>query len=114
MSNRPAIKARLNIFTSTGWVLEVDIRKFFDNLDHGHLRTFLRRRVRDGVLLRLIDKKDRNGPRDDRPGTFDLLGFTHYWGRSLKGYWVVKLKTAADRFSRAVRSIDLGRLSRHV
>lgn len=22
----------------------------------------------------------------DRPGTFDLLGFTHYWGVSLKGY----------------------------
>lgn len=39
-----------------GWVLEVDIRKFFDNLDHGHLRTFLRLRVHDGVLLRLIDK----------------------------------------------------------
>src|SRR5688500_12947884 len=39
-----------------GWVLEVDIRKFFDNLDHGHLRKFLRLRVRDGVLLCLIDK----------------------------------------------------------
>ena len=39
-----------------GWVLEVDIRKFFDNLDHSHLRKFLRLRVRDGVLLRLIDK----------------------------------------------------------
>ncbi len=39
-----------------GWVLEVDIRKFFDTLDHGHLRTFLRLRVRDGVLLQLIDK----------------------------------------------------------
>ncbi len=197
-----------------GWVLEVDIRKFFDNLDHGHLRKFLRLRVRDGVLLRLIDKwlkagvmedgsvsypdagtpqggvvspllsnvflhyvldlwfeevvkprmrhrafliryaddfvigfRDhsdaqrvmevlpkrfgkygltvhptktklvpfrpppstagkRNGAGADRPGTFDLLGFTHYWGRSLKGYWVVKLKTAANRFSRAVRSID--------
>ena len=38
------------------FVLEVDIRKFFDHLDHGHLRQFLRRRVRDGVLLRLIDK----------------------------------------------------------
>ena len=37
-------------------VLEVDIRKFFDNLDHHHLRQFLRLRVRDGVLLRLIDK----------------------------------------------------------
>lgn len=196
-----------------GWVLEEDIRKFFDNLDHGHLRTFLRLRVRDGVLLRLIDKwlkagvmedgsvsypdagtpqggvispllsnvflhyvldlwfeqdvkprmrrrafliryaddfvmgfrdqhdaqrvmevvpkrfgkhgltvhptktklvpfrppsstADLNGTPEDRPGTFDLLGFTHYWGRSLKGYWVVKLKTAADRFSRAVRSMD--------
>jgi len=41
---------------SGGWVLEVDIRKFFDSLDHAHLRTFLRRRVRDGVLLRLIGK----------------------------------------------------------
>jgi len=39
-----------------GFVLEVDIRKFFDNLDHGHFRDFLQRRVRDGVLLRLIDK----------------------------------------------------------
>jgi RNA-directed DNA polymerase len=38
------------------WLVEVDIRKFFDTLDHAHLRTFLRRRVRDGVLLRLIDK----------------------------------------------------------
>jgi RNA-directed DNA polymerase len=195
-----------------GWVLEVDIRKFFDNLDHGHLRTFLQLRVRDGVLLRLIGKwlnagvmengcvsyPDAGSPQggvvspllsnvflhyvldlwfeqevrprlhrqacliryaDDfvigfrnhqdaqrvmsvlpkrlgkygltthpdktrlvtfrspsltadghsgqaRPGTFNLLGFTHYWGRSQRGYWVIKLKTASDRFSRAVRSID--------
>jgi hypothetical protein len=33
--------------------------------------------------------------------TFDLLGFTHYWAKSRKGYWVVKQKTAADRFRRA-------------
>ena len=33
-----------------GWVLEVDIRRFFDTLDHGHLRGFLDQRVRDGVL----------------------------------------------------------------
>jgi len=196
-----------------GWVLEVDIRKFFDNLEHRHLRQFLQLRVRDGVLLRLIDKwlkagvmedgnvshpdsgtpqggvvsplisnvflhyvldqwfeqdvkprmrqrafliryaddfvigfrderdaqrvmevipkrfgkygltvhptktklvrflppssrKVRTEPPDDRPGTFDLLGFTHYWARSRNGYWVVKLKTATDRFSRAVRNID--------
>jgi group II intron reverse transcriptase/maturase len=39
-----------------GWILEVDIRKFFDTLDRAQLRNLLRRRVRDGVLLRLIDK----------------------------------------------------------
>ena len=54
--------------------------------------------------LRSSRTKDDDGP--NRPGTFDLLGFTHYWAVSLKGYWVVKLKTAADRFTRAVRSID--------
>jgi group II intron reverse transcriptase/maturase len=44
-----------------GWVVEVDIRKFFDTLDHGHLREILCRRVRDGVLLRLIGKWLRAG-----------------------------------------------------
>src|SRR4030042_1862773 len=39
-----------------GWVVEVDIRKFFDNLDHRHLREILERRVRDGVIRRLIGK----------------------------------------------------------
>lgn len=39
-----------------GWVLEVDIKSFFDTLDHGHLRSFLDRRVRDGVIRRMIDK----------------------------------------------------------
>jgi RNA-directed DNA polymerase len=191
-----------------GWVLEVDIKKFFDTLNHAHLRDILRRRIRDGVLLRLIGKwlnagvvegvslsypdegtpqggvispllaniylhevldtwlvrdvlprlKDRAvpiryaddvvilfasrqdaervlrvlperfgkygltlhpdktrlvpfkrpdhvGPNDDEPGTFDLLGFTHYWGRSLRGTWVVKRKTAKDRFSRTLRRL---------
>ena len=39
-----------------GWIVEIDIEKFFDRLDHGHLMDILRRRVRDGVLLRLIGK----------------------------------------------------------
>jgi retron-type reverse transcriptase len=34
----------------------VDISKFFDTLDHGHLRQFVQHRVLDGVLLRLIGK----------------------------------------------------------
>jgi len=39
-----------------GWVLEVDIRAFFDTLNHGELRGFLDKRVSDGVLRRAIDK----------------------------------------------------------
>ena len=39
-----------------GWVLDVDIRKFFDTLDHAHLRELLAQRVQDGVLQRLIGK----------------------------------------------------------
>jgi RNA-directed DNA polymerase len=205
-----------------GWVVEVDIRKFFDTLDHAHLRELLRHRLRDGVLLRLIGKwlnagvleegsvtfpeagtpqggvvspllanvylhyvldvwferevkprlrgraflvryaddfvmgfaceedarrvlavlpkrfgkyglalhpdKTRLVPfgrpphqdqptdssRGGRPGSFDLLGFTHYWGRSRRGFWVVKRKTAQGRLSRALRMIaQWCRLNRH-
>jgi len=38
------------------WVLEVDIRKFFDSLPRTTLRESLARRVTDGVVRRLIDK----------------------------------------------------------
>ena len=206
------------------WVLEIDIRKFFDTLDQRQLRDIVRKRVRDGVLLRLISKwlnagvmengaieypeagtpqggvispllannylhevldewfvrqvaprlvgravlvryaddvviifgneqdarrvfdvlpkrfakygltlhpektrlvdfrrPDRralpspdNGDVRSRPGTFDLLGFTHYWAKSRKGYWVVKQKTAADRLRRALKRIaDWCRRYRH-
>ncbi len=194
-----------------GWVLEMDIRKFFDRLVHQHLVEILRQRVRDGVVLRLISKwlhagvleegrvthpetgspqggvispmlanvylhevldtwfeqavrprmrgrsrliryaddavlifereddarrvlevlpkrfekygltlhpdKTRlvrfqipRGSKRDQdgtgPGTFDFLGFTHFWATSWKGGWVVKQKTAADRFTRAVRALS--------
>jgi group II intron reverse transcriptase/maturase len=191
-----------------GWVLELDIRKFFDTLDHSRLREIIRQRVQDGVLLRLIGKwlnagvledgclthPDTGSPQggvispllanaylhevldtwfentvkpvlkgrafliryaDDAvmvfqneedarrvlavlpkrfgeygltlhpektrlvqfkrprgpdpqgppPGTFDLLGFTHFWARSLKGNWVVRRKTAKDRFQRALDKV---------
>jgi hypothetical protein len=32
----------------------------------------------------------------DCPGTFNLLGFTHYWARSQRGYRVVRLQAASD------------------
>jgi RNA-directed DNA polymerase len=190
-----------------GWVLEVDIRKFFDSLDHAHLRTILTQRVQDGVIVRLIGKWLNAGvmeglvlshpeagtpqggvispllaniflhevldewfvrevsprlagraslvryaddfvvvfslesdarkvlevlpkrfgkygltlhpsktrllpfqrPRNDDEGrgsqSFDMLGFTHHWGKSRKGWWVVKQHTAKDRVSRTLRRI---------
>jgi RNA-directed DNA polymerase len=38
------------------WVLELDIRKYFDSIPHTHLRAFLDQRVTDGVIRRMIDK----------------------------------------------------------
>jgi retron-type reverse transcriptase len=37
-------------------VLEADIRRYFDTLDHGALRAILDQRVNDGVIRRVIDK----------------------------------------------------------
>jgi RNA-directed DNA polymerase len=48
-----------------GWVLEVDIKGFFDALDHRWLREFLSQRVRDGVVSRLIGKWLHAGVMED-------------------------------------------------
>jgi len=40
------------------------------------------------------------------PRTFDFLGFTHYWGRSRRGGWVVKRKTAKGRLKRALDALS--------
>lgn len=197
--------------TQTGWMIDLDLHQFFDTIDHGKLREILRKRVRDGVILRLIDKwlkagvlesgqftstdqgtpqggvispllaniflheildqwfaetvkprlhgrgfliryaddcvlgfereedarrvmevlpkrlarfgltlhpektriipfkrPRRNDPRKDKPSSqsFDFLGFTHFWGRSYKGAWIVRKKTQKSRFNRALRAID--------
>lgn len=47
--------------------------------------------------------RSHGGP---RPGSFDFLGFTHYWGRSRRGRWILKRKTAAKRFSRALKALN--------
>jgi group II intron reverse transcriptase/maturase len=55
---------------------------------------------------------DGKGP--DEPGTFDFLGFTHYWGKSRKGHWVIKRKTAAKRLRRTLKALGRWcRINRH-
>lgn len=49
-----------------------------------------------------------------QPATFDFLGFTHYWGKSRQGKWIVKRRTAKDRLRRSVKAISLWcRIHRH-
>ncbi|OHB68124.1 MAG: hypothetical protein A2V70_14015 [Planctomycetes bacterium RBG_13_63_9] len=65
--SRPAHQALESLWTQTmqsggGWILEVDIRKFFDTLDHGHLRRFLQQRVRCQVRSDGPSKEDQAGP----------------------------------------------------
>ena len=38
-------------------------------------------------------------------GNFDFLGFTHYWGKSRKGSWVIRRKTASKRLQSRLRAI---------
>jgi group II intron reverse transcriptase/maturase len=57
-----------------GWVLEVDIKAFFDTLIPGHLREFLDKRVVDGVLRRVIDKWLKAGVLEDGKLSFPETG----------------------------------------
>jgi hypothetical protein len=36
-----------------------------------------------------------------------ILGFTHYWGKSRKGKWVVKRKTQGKRLAKAVKTVAM-------
>jgi len=46
--------------------------------------------------------------------TFDFVGFTHYWARSRRGFWVIKRKTARKKVRKTIRGIrDWCRRNRH-
>jgi RNA-directed DNA polymerase len=49
-----------------------------------------------------------------KPGTFDYLGFTHYWGKSRRGKWIIKRKTSHQRSNRGLKRIaEWCRRNRH-
>lgn len=57
-SPHQALEALRNVIMAMrgGWVVDVDVRKYFDTIPHQQLREVLRRRIRDGVIDRLIGK----------------------------------------------------------
>jgi hypothetical protein len=52
------------------------------------------------------EKSNGNNEGGRKPQTFDLLGFTHYWGKTQKGDWAVKRKTMESRITRSLQKID--------
>jgi hypothetical protein len=48
----------------------------------------------------------RSPARTREPGTFQFLGFTHYWGKSRQGHSVIKRKTAKDRLARTLMRME--------
>ena len=40
------------------------------------------------------------------PETFDFLGFTHYWGKSRAGRWIIRRKTMRKRLTRGFKAIN--------
>ena len=52
------------------WVLEVDIKSYFDTVKWGHLREFVKKRVRDGGVNRVMGKWLKAGVMED--------GVVHY------------------------------------
>lgn len=47
------------------WVLDADIRSFFDTIDHGHLQRFLEHRIGDTRMVRLLMKWVKAGVFED-------------------------------------------------
>jgi group II intron reverse transcriptase/maturase len=62
-----ALKRLAEIITieRTQWIVEADIKGFFDNVSHDHLRRFLAHRISDTRLLRIIDRFLKAGVLED-------------------------------------------------
>lgn len=85
-----------------GFALEEDARRVMDVLPKRFAKYGLTLHPEKTRLVRF--KPKRHG--DDDPGTFDFLGFTHYWGRSRKGRAIIKRKTASKRLRRSLTRIS--------
>jgi len=90
---------------------EEDARRVFDVLSKRFEKFGLRLHPEK---TKLINFRRPKGQTQSKPDTFDFLGFTHYWGKSKKGYAVIKRQTSGKSFRKALRAVtDWCRLNRH-
>ena len=79
-----------------------DMRRVMEVLPKRLGKFGLRMNEQKTRVKRFNPPRATSGPKTD---TIDFLGFTHYWGRSRKGRWVVKRKTQKERLTRSLRKI---------
>lgn len=87
-----------------GCELESDARRIMEVLPHRFGRYGLTIHPEKTKLVKFgkPPKKEQAGPKN---GTIEFLGFTHYWAKSRRGYWVIKRKTARKRQRRSIKSL---------
>lgn len=60
-----ALEEIKKVWTGTKWIVEVDIKGYFDNIDHSILLKLLRRRIEDEHFVRLIESMLKAGFLED-------------------------------------------------
>jgi group II intron reverse transcriptase/maturase len=89
---------------------EDDARRVYEVLPKRFARYGLTLHPEKTKLLEFRRPTTRNDTK-----SFDFLGFTHYWSKSLRGNWVVKRKTMAKRLRRSLTAVKAWcRRHRHV
>ena len=53
-----------------------------------------------------VDFRPGNGDGHNTQDKFDFLGFTHLWGKSRRGRWVVRQFTIRKRLARAIKTVE--------
>src|SRR5256712_9038350 len=87
-----------------GCELEADARKIMAVLPKRVARYGLTIHPTKTALIAFRKPAGHSGA-TPRNGTFDFLGFTHYWAISRPGVWVIKRRTARKRFRRTKKSL---------
>ena len=83
---------------------EADARRVLEVLPKRFSRFKLTIHPEKTKLVRFAQPSPKEKAEKDN-GTFDFLGFTHYWAKSLHGYWVIKRKTIGKRLRRFMKAI---------
>jgi len=87
-----------------GCELEADARRVMAVLPKRFNRFSLTIHPEKTVLIEFKRPPSRDKSAGGK-GSFDFLGFTHYWAKTRRGYWVIKRKTVRKRLRRFMKEI---------